>query len=313
VTALRFDGQVVAVTGAGNGLGRAYALALADRGARVVVNDLGGATDGTGADTSAAERVVKDIEGAGGEAVANTASVTDAAGAASIVADALAAWGRLDAVISNAGILRDRSLAKLTTEELDVVLDVHLRGGFLVTLAAYRHMREHGGGRIVLTTSASGLFGNFGQANYAAAKLGLVGLLRVLAQEGAKAGAKAGVVANAISPVAGTRLTGRTEEPAPDDPMAPAKVVPMALALAHPSCPSTGEIFLAGGGWFARPFVAVTSGWAPGPDELTPEGVLAHWEQIRGGEILEPADAMAIGSLIAERRAPADRGPRRRP
>ena len=301
MTALRFDGQVVAVTGAGNGLGRAYALALADRGARVVVNDLGGATDGTGADASTAERVVKEIEGAGGEAVANTASVTDEAGAASIVQDAVAAWGRLDAVISNAGILRDRSLAKLTTNELDIVLDVHLRGGFLVTVAAYRHMREHGGGRIVLTTSASGLFGNFGQANYAAAKLGLVGLLRVLAQEGAKAG----VVANAISPVAGTRLTGRTEDPASDDPMAPGKVVPMALALAHPSCPSTGEIFLAGGGWFARPFVAVTSGWTPASDELTPEAVLAHWEQIRGGEILEPADAMAIGALIAERRSRA--------
>jgi NAD(P)-dependent dehydrogenase (short-subunit alcohol dehydrogenase family) len=205
----------------------------------------------------------------------------------------------LDALISNAGILRDRSLAKLSLPELDAVLDVHLRGGFLVTLAAYRHMREHGGGRIVLTTSASGLFGNFGQANYAAAKLGLVGLMRVLAQEGAKAG----VVANAISPVAGTRLTGRTEAPASDDPMAPGKVVPMALVLAHPSCPSTGEIFHAGGGWFARSFVAVTPGWAPGPHALTPEALLTHWDDVRAGPVLELATGNEIGGLIADRRA----------
>ncbi|MGE0046164.1 MAG: SDR family NAD(P)-dependent oxidoreductase, partial [Hyphomonadaceae bacterium] len=202
---LTFDGEVVLVTGAGQGVGRAYALELARRGARVVVNDLGVRPNGEGADAGPAETVAAEIKAAGGEAAANTDSVATREGGRAMVQQALDAFGRIDAVIHNAGILRDASFAKLDTAEMDKVLAVHLYGGVNVAQPAFNAMKDAGnGGRIVLTTSSSGLFGNFGQSSYAAAKMGLVGLVRVLAIEGGKYNIKV----NAVAPTAGTRLTG---------------------------------------------------------------------------------------------------------
>jgi len=188
MTELGFDGKVAIITGAGGGLGKQHALLLASRGALVVVNDLGGAVDGTGADVGAAQLVVDEINGAGGEAVADANSVATAEGGAAIVQTAIDAFGRVDIVVNNAGILRDKSFNNMSSELIDPVIDVHLRGAFHVTQPAWQHMREQGYGRIVSTSSASGIFGNFGQTNYGAAKMGLVGLTRVLAVEGAKYG-----------------------------------------------------------------------------------------------------------------------------
>ena len=203
MTELGFDGKVAIITGAGGGLGKQHALLLASRGALVVVNDLGGAVDGTGADVGAAQLVVDEINAAGGEAVADANSVATPEGGAAIVQTAIDAFGRVDIVVNNAGILRDKSFDNMNPELLDPVIDVHLRGAFHVTQPAWKHMREQNYGRIVSTSSSSGLFGNFGQANYGAAKMGLVGFTRVLAVEGAKYGIKA----NAIAPLALTRMT----------------------------------------------------------------------------------------------------------
>ena len=195
--------RVIVVTGAGGGLGREYALTLAGEGASVVVNDLGGARDGTGAGHSMADQVVGEIKAAGGRAVANYDSVADAEGAANIVKTAVDEFGKIDGIVSNAGILRDGTFHKMTDEAWDSVLKVHLYGGYNVIRAAWPHFREQSFGRIVVATSTSGLFGNFGQANYSAAKLGLVGLINTLAQEGAKYNIKA----NAVAPIAATRMT----------------------------------------------------------------------------------------------------------
>ncbi|MCI0543784.1 MAG: SDR family NAD(P)-dependent oxidoreductase, partial [Actinobacteria bacterium] len=200
---MTLDGRVAIVTGAGGGLGRTYALELGRRGARVVVNDLGGGVDGTGASSSAADAVVAEIVAAGGEAVASYDSVAEEEGGAAMVQTALDAFGTVDVVVSNAGILRDKSFANMTSDEVNPVLDVHLRGGFAVSLPAFRVMKEKGYGRFVFATSGSGLFGNFGQANYAAAKMGLVGLSNVIAIEGAKYDIKS----NAVAPIARTRMT----------------------------------------------------------------------------------------------------------
>ena len=295
---LRFDDQVIAVTGAGHGIGRAYALELARRGAAVVVNDLGAAPDGTGEDQTAAAAVVAEIERAGGQAVANGASVTEPDGAASIVGDAVDTFGRLDAVIANAGILRDRSFAKLELNDAEPVVDVHLWGAWHLAQAAFRHFRgEDQPGRILLTTSASGLFGNFGQSSYAAAKMAVVGLVRVLAIEGARDG----IVTNAITPIARTRQTGRDQDADDEDPMAPARVVPMAVALCHPSCDVTGELYLAGGGWYARAAVGLVPGWYDDAGRATPEDLLARWDEVRGGVLAEPGDAMGVGRLLYEK------------
>ncbi len=296
---LRFDEEVVVVTGAGAGLGRAYALELARRGAKVVVNDLGAAPDGSGdADGRPAALVVAEIARTGGEAVASFDSVASEEGGWSIIHTALETWGRVDAVISNAGILRDKSFLKMEESDLEAVLDVHLRGAFFVLKPAFKAMRESGrGGRLVLTTSASGLFGNFGQSNYAAAKMGLVGLMRTLAIEGKKYG----ITANAISPVAGTRLT-TGKDVTGDHAMAPARVAPMAVALAHKSCPATGEIFLATGGWYARAFVGLSAGWVSEEGKPTAEGIAAHWDDIRdAGSWSEPRDAMHIAEYMTEK------------
>lgn len=200
---IRYDNRVAIVTGAGGGLGREHALLLSSRGAKVVVNDLGGSMDGTGSGTSMADHVVKEIVDAGGEAVANYDSVSTQAGGEAIVKTAMDTWGRVDIVINNAGILRDKSFVKLTEDELNTVLDVHLKGAFYVSQPAFRIMKENGYGRFVFTASNAGIFGNFGQTNYGAAKMGLVGLSNVVAIEGMKYNIKS----NVLAPIAKSRMT----------------------------------------------------------------------------------------------------------
>src|SRR5687768_2499926 len=229
---LGFDGKVAIITGAGGGLGRSHALELARRGALVVVNDLGGATDGTGASTTAAQAVVDEIAAAGGEAVANYDSVATPEGGEAIVKTALDTYGRVDIVINNAGILRDKAFHNMTPDLLDPVLDVHLRGAFNVTRPAWKTMREQGYGRVVNTASAAGILGNFGQTNYGAAKMGLVGFTRVLAVEGAKYNIKA----NAIAPIAKTRMTEELLGPMADK-LAPELVTPVVAWLVSEECP----------------------------------------------------------------------------
>src|SRR5215831_11273998 len=228
---IRFDGKVAIVTGAGGGLGRCHALELARRGARVVVNDVGGAVDGTGASTSAAEQVVDEIRAAGGDAIANTDTVATPEGGAAIVQCALDEFGRVDAVVNNAGILRDAAFKNVTPELLDPVVDVHLKGAFNVLRHAWPLFREQGSGRIVNTSSGSGLFGNFGQSNYGAAKAGLLGLTRVLSIEGARNNVRV----NAIAPIAYTRMT----EGQMGEDMRPELISPLVAYLCHSSCEIT--------------------------------------------------------------------------
>jgi len=295
---LRFDDEVVIVTGAGGGLGRAYALELARRGAKVLVNDLGGGADGSGGSQTPAARVVGEIVAAGGTAIANCDSVATPEGGRAIVQAAMAAWGRLDALISNAGFLRDKSFLKLEEADIEAILAVHLRAAFNVGRPAFAAMKDSSrGGRIVMTTSASGLFGNFGQANYSAAKSGLIGLTRTLAMEGKKAGIRVNVVA----PVAGTRLvTG--EERTGDDPLAPQNVAPMAVLLAHRDCPCSGEVYSATGGWYARVFTGLAEGWVAAPGENTVEGLLANWQRVRDtASYSEPPDAMTLAGMMAQK------------
>lgn len=276
-----FDGQVAIVTGAGGGLGRAHALLLAERGARVVVNDLGGTAAGEGADASAAQRVVDEIVAAGGEAVANHDSVSSATGGESIVQTAIDAFGTVDVVVNNAGFLRDQSFAKMTTENIDDIIDVHLKGAFYVSRPAFAHMKEQGYGRFVHTTSAAGLFGNFGQANYAGAKMGLVGLSSVIAIEGAKANIKS----NVIAPLATTRLTEQLMGEAMANLLAPEQVSGLVAYLASAGCEPTHEVFSVGGGRIARAFVALGPGWIAGRGVApTPEEVVAHLDEIRSIE-----------------------------
>ncbi len=270
-----FDGRVAVVTGAGGGLGRSHALLLASRGAKVVVNDLGGARDGTGTDASMADQVVAEIEAAGGEAVANHDGVHTWEGGEAIVQAALESFGRVDIVINNAGILRDVSFAKLTQDQLDAVVQVHLLGAFHVTRAAWNTMREQGYGRVICTTSGSGLYGNFGQSNYSAAKLGLVGLTRTLAIEGVKYG----ITANAIAPVAKSRMTEDIMPAELLDRLEPEYVSPLVAYLASEACTDTGRIFSVGGGYFAR--VALLEGEGATFDAVpTPEDVADAWSQI---------------------------------
>ena len=271
---LGFDGKVAIITGAGGGLGRSHALDLAKRGALIVVNDLGGASDGTGSSETAAQKVVDEITAAGGEAVANYDSVATPEGGASIVQTAVDTFGRIDIIINNAGILRDTSFKNMTPDQLNPVLDVHLRGAFYVTQPAWQIMRDQGYGRIINTSSGAGIFGNFGQTNYGAAKMGLVGLTRVLAVEGAKNNIKA----NAIAPVAKTRMTEELLGPAADK-LAPELVTPVVTYLAHEDCPVSGEVYSVGGGRVARVFVGVTPGHFDA--ELSPESVRDNFDKIR--------------------------------
>ena len=263
---LRFEGRVAIITGAGGGLGRSHALELARRGAHVLVNDLGGAVDGSGSSLSAADRVVDEITALGGTAASNHDSVATPQGGRAIVQAAIDAFGRVDILVNNAGILRDKAFHKMDETMIEAVIDVHLKGALFVTQPAYRLMREQGYGRIVNTSSASGLFGNFGQANYGAAKAGLAGLTRVLALEGASHGIKV----NAIAPIAATRMT---EDILGDlaAKVSPDSVSPLVAYLAHEECLVNGHVYSVAGGRIARIFVAETHGVVLGVN--TPEEI----------------------------------------
>lgn len=270
---MSFEDQVAVVTGAGGGLGRCHALELARRGARVVVNDLGSAVDGSGASISAAQAVVDEITAAGGTAIANGDSVATEDGGAAILSAAMDAFGRVDILINNAGILRDAAFKNMTAEQVDAVLTVHLTGAFNVTRAAWPIMREQNYGRIVQTTSGTGLFGNFGQANYGAAKMGLVGMMHVLAIEGARNG----IAINAVAPIARTRMTEDIMGEA-GKAMDPELVTPVVLYLSHPDCDRTAHIYSVGAGKASRVFIGVTKGIEN--RELTPEFVAEAIDEI---------------------------------
>jgi NAD(P)-dependent dehydrogenase (short-subunit alcohol dehydrogenase family) len=271
---LGFDGKVAIVTGAGGGLGKQHALLLASRGARVVVNDLGGSVSGEGADVGPAEAVAREIRDLGGEAASDPSTVSTPEGGEAIVQTAIDAFGRVDIVINNAGILRDKTFHNLTPELLEPVIDVHLKGAFYVTRPAWVKMREQGYGRVVSTSSNSGILGNFGQSNYGAAKMGLVGLTRVLAAEGARHNIKV----NAIAPLARTRMTEELmgEAVAALD---PELVSPVVAWLVHEDVPVTGEIYTVGGGRVARFFIGMTPGYYN--PKLTVEDVRDHFAEIR--------------------------------
>lgn len=296
-----FDGRVAVVTGSGGGLGRRYALELARRGARVVVNDVGGSLDGSGTSRSAADAVVEEITAAGGEAVASYDSVADPESGRAVIDRALDTFGTVDAVINNAGILRDRSFAKLTVEELHAVLDVHLRGAFYVSQPAFAVMKEKGYGRFVFTSSNSGILGNFGQSNYGAAKMGLVGLSNVIAIEGERYGIKS----NVIAPIARTRMTEDLLGPFADA-VDPDLVAPMVVYLASEVCSPTHEIYSAGAGRFARFFVGLTPGWlAETGSPPSVEDITERLEEIRATEgfsILESVgdELQLLGKRMAE-------------
>ena len=274
MTDLGFDGRVAIITGAGGGLGRQHALMMAARGALIVVNDLGGAVDGSGSDKGAAQLVVDEIRAAGGEATANTDSVATPEGGEAIVQTAVEAFGKVDIVINNAGILRDKSFHNMTPDLFDPVIDVHLRGAFNVTQPAWKIMREQGYGRVVSTSSAAGVFGNFGQANYGAAKMGLVGFTNVLAVEGAKYNIRA----NAIAPLAFTRMTADLLGPLGDK-LQPELVSPLVTYLAHESCESTGRVYSVGGGRVAEVFIGECAGYTD-TESLTPESLRDNWETV---------------------------------
>ena len=267
--------RVIVVTGAGGGLGREYALTLAKEGASVVVNDLGGARDGTGSGSAMADKVVAEIKDAGGRAVANYDSVAEAAGAENIVKTALDEFGAIHGVVSNAGILRDGTFHKMSFENWDAVLKVHLYGGYNVIRAAWPHFREQSFGRVVVATSTSGLFGNFGQANYSAAKLGLVGLINTLAQEGAKYNIKA----NAVAPIAATRMTQDILPPEVFEKLTPEYVAPVVAYLCSEEVPDTASVFIIGGGKVQRAALfqndGVTFSGVPSVDD-----VAAKWNEI---------------------------------
>jgi NAD(P)-dependent dehydrogenase (short-subunit alcohol dehydrogenase family) len=274
---IRYDDRVAVITGAGGGLGKTYALLLGARGAKVVVNDLGGAADGTGSGSSMADAVVKEITEAGGAAVANYDSVATPEGGEAIIPSAVDNFGKVDILINNAGILRDKSFAKLEPQNLEIVLDVHLKGAFFVTQPAFKVMKENNYGRIVFASSGAGIFGNFGQTNYGAAKMGLVGLCNVLAVEGAKNNIKC----NAIAPIAKTRLTEALLGPLAEK-LSPDYVTPLVAYLVSEQCELTHEIFDVGGGRYARVFVGMGQGWtAPKGTVPSVEDLAANFEQIR--------------------------------
>ncbi|MFN2557341.1 MAG: SDR family oxidoreductase [Nitriliruptorales bacterium] len=263
-----YEGRVAIVTGAGGGLGRSHALLLASRGAKVLVNDLGVNRHGEGAGESMADGVVKQILDSGGEAVPSYNGVQTLEGGQAIVKSALSHWGRIDIIVNNAGILRDVSFKNLQDEQLDAVMKVHLYGAFHVTRAAWPHLREQAYGRILNTTSGSGLYGNFGQSNYAAAKMGLIGLTRTLAQEGVKYG----ITCNAIAPIAASRMTADILPPQLLERLEPTWVSPVVGYLVSEECRDTGRIFYAGGGYYARVAImegrGVTYGSVPSVEDL---------------------------------------------
>lgn len=277
-----FTDRVVVVTGAGGGLGRQHALLMAERGAAVVVNDLGGSVDGTGGGSAAADGVVDEIVAKGGAAVAEYSTVATPEGAAAIVGMAIEEFGRIDALVNNAGILRDKAFHNMEVDQITAVLDVHLRGAFYMTRAAWPYMREQAYGRVVMTSSASGIIGNFGQSNYGAAKMGMVGLVNVLKLEGAKYNIKV----NAIAPIAVTRMTeellgafGITA-----DQFGPELVSPAVAYLASEACELSGDVWSVGGGSVSRFFIGLTDGYFKHPiedGEVTIEDIGGHLDAIR--------------------------------
>ena len=294
---IRFDDKVAIVTGAGGGLGREYALELARRGAKVVVNDLGGDRTGAGA-SDAAQQVVAEIEAAGGTAMANGASVTEYEQMVEMVARAKEAWGGVHILINNAGVLRDKTFAKMEPADFEFVVRVHLLGSANATKACWETFREQNYGRVLMTASSTGLFGNFGQANYGAAKLGLAGLTKTLYLEGAKNNIKV----NTLAPVAGTRMTEELFPEALYKAFDPARVMPAALFLVSENAP-TNQIVGAGAGVFQASYVTLTQGVHLTGDDLSPEGIEAHWAEItdRTGEIVPDsgaAQSMVIGKKL---------------
>ena len=276
---IRYDGKVAIVTGAGQGLGRSHAIELAKRGAKVVINDLGGAKDGTGGSSDAAKAVVAEIEALGGAAIANGANVAKYDEVEAMVKQTMDAWGRIDILVNNAGILRDKSFAKGGLDDFQLVLDVHLMGTVNCTKACWDIMREQAYGRIVVTTSSSGLYGNFGQTNYGAAKLGVIGLMNTLVQEGAKYN----ILVNALAPTAGTRMT---EGLIPEEAFAlltPETVTPAVLYMVGEDAPNK-TIVCAGAGAYSVAKIIETDGVWLTPEEQTPEGIAAHWEAITSAE-----------------------------
>ena len=271
---IRFDGKVAIVTGAGGGLGRAHALEFAKRGAKVVVNDLGGAVDGTGGNSQAAEAVVAEIKAAGGTAIANGASVTDDAGVAHLVKQTMDAFGRIDILVANAGILRDKSFGKMELKDFDAVMAVHLMGTVKPCRAIWQIMRDQQYGRIVVTTSSTGLYGNSGQTNYGAAKLSLIGFMNTLKLEGAKDNIKV----NAVCPVAGTRMTENLMPPELVAKLKPEYVTPGVVFLASDEAP-TGVILTAAAGVFAAAQIEETDGLHLGHN-ATADDVAANWTKI---------------------------------
>ncbi|QLH71271.1 SDR family NAD(P)-dependent oxidoreductase [Rhodopseudomonas palustris] len=273
--AIRFDGRVAIVTGAGNGLGRAHALGLAALGAKVVVNDFGGARDGTGGSMTAAETVVEEIKKAGGTAMADGADVSNYEQVQEMVARATKEWGSVDLLVANAGILRDKSFGKMELSDFQKVIDVHLAGTFYCCKAVWDGMKERNYGRIVLTTSSSGMFGNFGQANYGAAKAGIVGLMNVLAQEGRKTDIRV----NTVSPTAATRMTEELLPPQALQLMKPEAITPAVLFLLSDNAP-TRTTLGAGAGSFAQIKIIETEGINLPESEWTPDAIAAHFAEI---------------------------------
>jgi NAD(P)-dependent dehydrogenase (short-subunit alcohol dehydrogenase family) len=286
---ISFEGKVAIVTGAGGGLGRCHALDLAARGAKVVVNDLGGAMDGTGGNSEAALAVVEEIKAAGGEAIANGGSVSDEQGAKSLVKDAMDAWGRVDILVNNAGILRDKSFAKMELDDFRTVVDVHLMGSVMVTKEVWPIMREQNFGRIVMTTSPSGLYGNFGQTNYGAAKLGLVGFMNTLKIEGAKNN----IHTNAIAPVAFTRMTeGLIPEDAAKN-LGPELITPGVTFLCSDDAPN-GVVVQAAGGNFSIAAIVENQGVDLGPDAKA-EDIAEQWSTISDLTGAKPRNMLQLG------------------
>jgi NAD(P)-dependent dehydrogenase (short-subunit alcohol dehydrogenase family) len=302
---IRFDGKVAIVTGAGGGLGRQHALELARRGAKVVVNDLGGSIDGSGGSSEAAQKVVAEIKAAGGEAMADGASVTDDAGVANLVKTTMDAWGRIDILIANAGILRDKSFSKMELADFQLVMDVHLMGTVKPTKAVWEIMKAQNYGRIVVTTSSTGLYGNFGQANYGAAKLSLVGFMNTIKIEGQKNN----VHINAIAPVAATRMTENILPPQLADRLKPEYVTPGVVYLVSEEAP-TGAILTAGAGTFALAHMCETEGVYLGEGGLSVEEVRDNWARItdptgqrayqNGGEQTQKFIAKAMAGAPAQ-------------
>ncbi len=272
---IRFDDQVVIVTGSGNGLGKSHVLEFARRGARVVVNDLGGARDGSGGSSEAAQAVVEEIVGSGGEAIANGANVAEYDQVEAMVAEAIDKWGRVDVLVNNAGILRDKTFAKMDLADFQMVMDVHLKGSVNCTKAVWEHMRGRQYGRILMTTSSTGLYGNFGQSNYGSAKMALVGLMNTLGLEGHKYGIKV----NALSPIAATRMTADVIPEKLLGLLHPEAVTPAVIFMCSEDAPSR-QIIAAGAGGFAKVTIQETPGVFLKPDSLDAENVAAGWDKI---------------------------------